>query len=288
MNKLFCYDGEHKLDLKEYPTDCKINKEEKDHYIEKMQKNQEKMIALQDKLYAEGKEGIIIVLQALDAAGKDGTIKHVLGPLNPGGVDVIAFKQPNNEEQARDYLWRAHKAIPERGKIAVFNRSYYEDVLVVKVHSLEEHYKMATRCLHTGKEEFFKRRYKEIKHFEQYLYNNSYRVIKIFLHVSLEEQKKRFLARIDDSHRNWKFSSSDLKEREFYNDYMNAFKEAFTHTASTESPWYILPADQKWVTRYLVSEIVLHALEQCQPQYPDLAQSEKEALADCKAKLMEE
>ncbi len=287
MLKKFCYTGEKKLSLKDYPPDYKIDSDKKREFIEKMEANQLEIKALQDKLYAQRVEGIVVVLQALDAAGKDSTIKHTLAPINPQGIEITSFKQPSSREMAHDYLWRAHLAIPERGEIAVFNRSYYEDVLVVKIHELQENYKIAERCLFDD-EKFFAKRYKQIRHFEEYLYDNSYRIVKIFLHVSKDEQKKRFLERIDDPNKNWKFSAADLKERAFFDDYMAAFQEAINETATKDSPWYILPADQKWYTRYLVSEIMLSVLKECKPQYPKLPPNSAALLKECKEKLLSE
>ncbi len=282
------YTGKKKLDLSKVATDSDKNKTDKAKILELTRKNQTKMKELQQKLYADGREGVIFVLQAMDAAGKDGTIRHVMGPLNPQGVEVTSFKQPGVDELAHDYLWRAHCAVPSRGNIGIFNRSYYEDVLVVRVHDLQNRYKIAKRCLDGSRDEFFEKRYRQIRDFEEYLYENSYRVVKIFLHLSKKEQKKRFLERIDDETKNWKFSSADLKERGFYDKYMSAYEHAINHTACPHSPWYVLPADQKWFTRYIVSEIVVKTLEQCEASYPELARAELEALEGCKASLLAE
>ena len=286
--KEYCFDSAQKPRLNQLPTDGHAEKLNRADIVKRTQKNLEKMTELQDKLYADGREGVILVLQAMDAAGKDSIVKHVMGPLNPQGVDVISFKQPTGEELAHDYLWRAHRAIPRRGYIGIFNRSYYEDVLVVKVHELQHGYQMPERCLDENSKEFFDKRYRQIRNFEEYLYENGYRVVKVFLHVSPEEQKKRFLERIDDETKNWKFSASDIKERAHWEEYMHAYEEAIAHTATEHSPWYVLPADQKWYTRYLVSEIMVKALAACDPQYPDLPQTEKDELAACKAQLIAE
>ncbi len=286
--KQYFVNSSKKINLSNYSTDSKEDKAEKTKILAKLKENQIKMAQLQDKLYADGKEGVIFVLQAMDAAGKDSTIKHVIGPLNPQGVEVVSFKQPSIEELSHDYLWRAHSSLPVRGKIGILNRSYYEDVLVVRVHNLQNRYKMATRCIDKTEKEFFDKRYSQIRNYEEYLYENSYRIVKIFLHVSQEEQKKRFLSRIDDESKNWKFSSSDLKERAYFKKYMHAYEEAIENTATKHSPWYILPADQKWYTRYLVSEIVVKTLQECSPKYPELPKTELEALESCKAKLLAE
>ncbi|HUM85532.1 MAG TPA: polyphosphate kinase 2 family protein, partial [Lachnospiraceae bacterium] len=279
----YCFDGSKKLDLKDLPTNSKKDNVNKEEIQEKTKKNHERIQELQDKFYADGHEGLLIVLQAMDAAGKDSTVKHVMSGVNPQGIDVYSFKQPTSTELAHDFLWRVNQCIPARGKISMFNRSYYEDVLVVKVHELNKTYKMAKRV--TEDPDFFKKRYRQIFDYERYLYENSYRVIKIFLNVSLKTQKQRFLERIDDETKNWKFSSSDLKERQHWDEYHAAYEDAINATATKESPWYVLPADQKWYTRYLVSEAILKVLEEMDPQYPDLPEDQKENLAECRQEL---
>lgn len=279
------FDGSRRCDLRELPCDGKQDNLDKEQILAKTARNLQEMASLQDALYADGREGLIFVLQALDAAGKDSTVKHVMGGLNPQGVLVTSFKQPNSEELSHDYLWRVHKALPPRGSIAIFNRSYYEDVLVVQVHDLQKTYKMPPRTLEEGKKAFFKKRYRQIRHYEEYLYDNGYRVVKIFLHVSKEEQRKRFLARIDNPAKNWKFSLSDVKERAHFDEYMDIFETVIDETASKESPWFVLPADQKWYTRYLVSEIVVDTLRQCCHEYPRLRDEARAELQDCRTRL---
>ena len=279
------FDGTHPCDLRALPCDGKRDDLNKEEIIAKTARNLQEMAVLQDALYADGREGLIFVLQALDAAGKDSTVKHVMGGLNPQGVQVTSFKQPNSEELSHDYLWRIHKALPPRGFIAIFNRSYYEDVLVVQVHDLQKTYKMPPRTLEDGQKSFFKKRYRQIRHYEDYLYDNGYRVIKIFLHVSKDEQRKRFLERIDNPAKNWKFSLSDVKERAHFDEYMDVFEDVINATATKESPWYAIPADQKWYTRYLVSEIVVDALRRCCHDYPELHAGAKAELKDCRARL---
>ncbi|MDD4851422.1 MAG: polyphosphate kinase 2 family protein, partial [Gemmiger sp.] len=260
----------------------------KEEILAKTERNMAQMAALQDALYADGREGIILILQALDAAGKDSTVKHVMSGMNPQGVVVHSFKQPSSEELAHDYLWRVNRCLPERGKIAIFNRSYYEDVLVVQVHDLQKNYKMPARVLNDDKDDFFKKRYRQIRNYEEYLHENGYQVVKIFLHVSKDEQKKRFLERIDDPNKNWKFSSSDLKERALFDEYTKTFDKVITETATAHSPWYALPADQKWYTRYLVSEIMVDTLKRCAPAYPRLSEEAVAALAGCRQQLENE
>ena len=284
--KKYRFDGSDSLKLSKVSTNSKKDNVDKEQILKKTAENQEKIFALQDKLYAEGKEGLLIVLQARDAAGKDSTIRHVMAGVNPQGVSVYSYKQPSKEELAHDYLWRCNNNLPQRGMIAIFNRSYYEDVLVVKVDKLYETYKMADRCL--DGEKMMKRRYKEIKNFEKYLNDNSYRIVKIFLNVSKDKQKERFLERIEQPEKNWKFSSSDLEVREKWAEYDEAYESCINATATKTCPWYIIPADQKWYTRYLVSEAILEALEAIDPQYPVMPEEEKARLQECKEKLLNE
>lgn len=281
-------DGTKKVDLYSFPTDSKSDKVDKDEIIKKTEKNLQEMGLLQERLYAEGKEGLLIVLQAIDAAGKDSTIKHVMSGVNPQGVDVISFKAPNSEELAHDFLWRIVKALPARGKIGLFNRSHYEDVLVVQVHQLNKNYKMASRVVDMDSKKFFKKRYRHIKNFEEYLYDNSYRVVKIFLNVSKDEQKKRFLERIDNPEKNWKFESGDLKERALWDEYHKVFEDMINKTSTPEAPWFVIPADQKWYTRYLVSEVIVQTLRDIDPQYPEMPDDEKQMLAQCRETLLGE
>ncbi|MCF0133796.1 MAG: polyphosphate kinase 2 family protein [Blautia sp.] len=279
----YCYDGSKKLDLSKLPTNSKKDNVDKEEILKKTKKNQEKIFALQDKLYAEGKEGLLIVLQARDAAGKDSTIRHVMGGVNPQGVQVYSYKQPSKEELAHDYLWRCVINLPKRGMISLFNRSYYEDVLVVKVHKLYETYKMAERCL--DEKTFIKKRFKQIRNFEEYLYDNSYRVVKIFLNVSADTQKERFLERLERPEKHWKFSSSDIPERELWNEYNEAYEETVNETSTKECPWYVIPADQKWYSRYLVSEAILDTLKKIDPQYPEVPEEEEAKYPEYIAKL---
>ncbi len=282
----YCYDGREPLKLDKLATDSREDKVDKDEILRRTEENQEKIFALQDGLYAAGREGLIVVLQARDAAGKDSTIRHVMGGVNPQGVQVYSYKQPSAEELAHDYLWRCENNMPRRGMIAIFNRSYYEDVLVVRVHKLYEQYAIAERCKSDKK--FIKRRYQHIRHFEEYLYDNSYRVLKIFLNVSSEKQKERFLERIDLPQKNWKFSKSDLSERALWKEYNEAYEDAVNETATEEAPWFVIPADQKWYSRYLVSEAVLHVLEQMETDYPVLPEAEQDQLELYRERLIRE
>ena len=284
----FRYEGKGKFSLKDYPTCVKVDKDRKAEFKQKTQENTAKLAILQDKLYAEGKQGAIIALQAMDAAGKDSTIKHVMSGVNPQGVSVTSFKSPNNKELGHDYLWRVQQAVPERGYIALFNRSHYEDVLCVRVHEYWKHYEWPKRCYDMSEKKFFENRFEQIRSWEEHLYQNGYRMIKIFLNVSLDEQKKRFLERIDNPDKNWKFSSGDLKERALWPQYMDAFEDAIQNTATEHCPWYIIPADKKWVMQYLVGQAAVDLLEDMDPQYPEMPEEEKELLAQCRAQLVGE
>lgn len=282
------FDGKGHFKIGDYPTSANVDKDERLRYEELAEQNNIRMAELQNKLYAEAHEGVVVLLQAMDAAGKDSTIKNVMSGVNPQGVHVYSFKQPSKEELAHDYLWRAATHLPERGHIGLFNRSYYEDVLVVRVHSLQHGYAMPKRTIDMDEDEFFDRRYRQISDFEEYLWENGYRVLKIFLNVGLDEQKKRFLERIDDEAKNWKFSSTDVAERELWPKYMEAFEKCINKTATEHAPWYIIPADQKWFTRWLVSEAVVKVLEDCDPHYPKLPDEQKAMLEECRGKLTNE
>ena len=283
--KHYRYNGEGTFRLNQHATDDTAGISSKEEALTLLKENQQQMAILQDRLYAENKESILIIFQAMDAAGKDSAIKHVISGVNPQGVSVHNFKQPSSEELDHDYLWRAFRALPERGNIGIFNRSYYEDVLVVKVHGLHKTAQLPDRCL---SKHLFEERYQQISQFEHYLHQNGTRVIKIFLHLSKEEQKKRFLKRIDDPEKNWKFSQSDIEERAFWDDYQAAYEDAIQHTATKTAPWYIVPADKKWFARLLISQIIVETLQDIDPQYPELPKATKERLAQCREQLLAE
>ena len=286
--KDYTFDGSRKLELEKLPTNSKKDKVDKEEIIAKTKENLAKMQELQDRLYADGREGLIIVLQAMDAAGKDSTIKHVMGGVNPQGVEVHNFRTPTAEELSHDFLWRLNKHIPRRGYIGIFNRSYYEDVLVVRIYEMNKTYHIADRVIGQPTEEFFKKRYRHIRNYEEYLYENGYRIVKIFLNVSKEKQKERFLERLDTPSKNWKFSASDLKTRKMWDEYQKAYEKAVNETATKENPWYVLPADQKWYTRYLVSEAIVKTLEEMNPQYPEMPKEEKEKIGEYREALNNE
>jgi PPK2 family polyphosphate:nucleotide phosphotransferase len=239
---------------------------------------------LQDKLYAQDKWGVLLVFQAMDAAGKDGAIKHVMSGVNPQGCQVNSFKSPSAEELDHDYLWRCMKNLPNRGHIGIFNRSYYEEVLVVRVHpEFLAKEKLPPKLV--GKN-IWEERFEDIRNFEQYLARNGVVVRKFFLHVSKKEQKRRFLERIDDPLKNWKFSSNDAAERDFWDDYMGAYEEMIQETATKDAPWYVVPADNKWFTRVVVASAVIETLASLDLAYPKVDEGKLKELAAAKKKLV--
>jgi PPK2 family polyphosphate:nucleotide phosphotransferase len=237
----------------------------------------------QDKLYAQDTYSVLIVLQAMDAAGKDGTIKHVMSGLNPQGTQVYSFKAPSAEELNQTYLWRNFKALPERGRIGIFNRSYYEEVLVARVHpEIVEHQKLPAEL---KDKKIWKRRFEEINQFEQYLVANGTIVLKFFLNVSKEEQRRRFLARLDLPEKNWKFSSADLRERGHWDEYQAAYEDMFNHTSTAWAPWYVVPADNKWFTRLAVGAVIYSTLRGLKLAYPTVDADKQQELLQAKAEL---
>ena len=280
------YDGTGAFDLSAYPTSENLDEDLKKDYKKRLAKNVERIAELQEKLYADGREGVVLVLQAMDAAGKDSTIEHVLSGVNPQGVPVASFKTPSKEELAHDYLWRIVKELPKRGELGVFNRSHYEDVLVVRAKNFRPTYKMPPRFYEGSDDEFFDARYRQIRDFEEYLYENGYRFLKIFLNVSREEQAVRFVSRIDEQRKNWKFSAGDVDERQYWDAYMEAFQKAIAATSTPHVPWYVIPADQKWHTRVLVSEALIQLLEDIDPQFPQVSEADLAVMAECRERLV--
>jgi PPK2 family polyphosphate:nucleotide phosphotransferase len=241
-----------------------------------LQHGVELLAEYQDKLYAQKKHSVLIVLQAMDAAGKDGTIKHVMSGINPQGCQVYSFKAPTTEELAHDYLWRCTKVLPERGYIGIFNRSYYEEVLIARVHP--EILKAQNLPAEDIDKQIWKRRFEEINNFEKYLTENGTTVIKFFLYVSKEEQKRRFLKRIERPDKNWKFSSSDAKERGYWDDYIKAYEDCFSNTSTKWAPWYVIPADNKPFTRLAVAHIIYEVLKELNLKYPLVSAGQKKEL----------
>lgn len=269
--KEYRYDGSRKLNIRNLSTDAGEEKARKKELQQKTVENIARAAELQEKLMAAGCEGLIVAIQARDAAGKDSLIKKVFSGLNPAGLEVHSFKAPSKDELEHDYLWRIMQAMPPRGHIGVFNRSHYEDVLVTKVHHMEKDYALAPRCVTA---DFYEKRYVQLRNWEQYLYENGYRMVKIFLNVSKEEQRKRFLDRMELAEKHWKLSIADMKERAQWDEYDEAYEDAINATATEKSPWYVVPADAKWYTRYVVSEILVDILEEMDPQYPPLDSAE--------------
>lgn len=249
-----------------------------------LEKNIEELAEAQELLYAADSWSVLVILQAMDAAGKDGTVKHVLTGVNPQGVQVTSFKRPSAEELDHDFLWRCVKALPERGRIGIFNRSYYEEVLTVKVHP---EYLQNQRIPEAEPErkKFWKHRYESINDFERHLTRNGTRVIKFFLNVSRDEQKQRQLARINDPTKNWKFQPDDLFARQHWDEYMAAFETMLRETSTRQAPWYVIPADKKWVCRASVAAILAHEIRQLGLEYPKLSEEQLRTLADCKQLL---
>ena len=283
---------EKKIKLKDYSTDWdgddSLPEEERRQVAaEFLAKNVEDLATAQELLYAANTWSVLCIFQALDAAGKDGTIKHVMSGVNPQGVQVVSFKRPSLEELDHDFLWRCSKALPERGRIGIFNRSYYEEVLAVKVHP-EFVASQRIPDAAPGRKKFWKARYESINEFEQHLTRNGTRVVKFFLHVSKEEQKQRLLARIDDPKKNWKFEAADLGERAHWDDYMSAFETMLRETSTKQAPWYVLPADKKWVCRSLVAVILAHEISQLDLKFPEISEEQRQTLLDCKQRLESE
>ena len=245
----------------------------------------EELAELQSKLFAEDRWAVLLVFQAMDAAGKDSTIKHVMSGVNPQGCQVTSFKEPSSEEIDHDFLWRVGKVLPERGRIGIFNRSHYEEVLIVRVHpEILRGQKLPAECLDEG---IWDERFEDINAFERHLRRSGTIVLKFFLHVSLEEQQKRFLARIERPEKNWKFSLGDVKERALWKDYMHAYEEAIRATSTKWAPWHVVPADHKWFTRLIVAGAIVDALEQLNIDYPKLDATQKKGLAQARRALEE-
>ncbi|GMU77403.1 MAG: PPK2 family polyphosphate--nucleotide phosphotransferase [Acidimicrobiia bacterium] len=240
----------------------------------------------QERLAAQNTYGLLVVLQALDAAGKDGTIRHVMSGVNPQGVVVHSFKAPSHEELDHDYLWRCATRLPARGQIGIFNRSYYEEVLVVRVHpELLERQQLPPEA-RAGN--VWKRRYRDINHWERFLVDNGFRIVKLFLNMSKGEQRKRFLSRINEPDKNWKFSAADVHEREFWDDYQVAYSEMLSHTSTEWAPWYVIPADRKWFARVAAAAVIADALIAIDPQFPSVDPAAREELTAAKAALERE
>jgi len=270
--------------LKDYDPKDTGKYKDKDAAAKDLIKDVEELSAAQDVLYAGGRQALLLIFQAMDAAGKDSVIKHVMSGVNPQGCQVVSFKSPSTEELQHDYLWRCLKSLPARGQIGIFNRSYYEEVLVTRVHpNFLAYEKLPEWPVNEEKiGEFWKQRYTDINHFEQYLQNNGTIILKFFLHVSHEEQKQRLLDRIDDPSKNWKFNISDLDERGHWSEYMEAYDDLLKHTSTDAAPWYVIPADKKWFMRAAVSNIIVDKLKSLKLNYPKISKEQRANLLKAK------
>lgn len=276
-----------KLDLIKHATGFTGDYTDKKEAVKDLQRNVERLRVLQDVLYAHDTFSLLIIFQAMDAAGKDGAIEHVMSGVNPQGCHVVSFKQPSSEERDHDYLWRHQKALPERGKIGIFNRSHYEEVLVVRVHpEIMQGSQMPADA--KSDKDIWKKRFKHIRDWEEHLAENGTHILKFFLNVSKDEQKARFLSRIDELDKNWKFAMGDVKERGHWDEYMTAYTEAIAATSTENAPWYIIPADKKWFTRLAVSEVIVKKLESMKLHYPVVTEEHKIELLEAKKMLESE
>ena len=260
-----------------------LDSEDKPRAQQALQKGIQYLAALQEKLYAQDRWSVLVVFQAMDAAGKDSAIKHVLSGVNPTGCHVTSFKAPSAEELDHDYMWRCVKALPERGRIGIFNRSYYEEVLVARVHEeILARQKLPPRLV---TKKVWKHRYEDIRNFERYLARNGTLILKFFLNVSRGEQMKRFLERLDDPDKNWKFELGDVREREHWDDYMEAYEDAIRHTAAAHAPWFVVPADNKWFTRVVVAGAIIESLSSLGLQFPKVDDAKRAELEQARAEL---
>lgn len=279
-----------KIKLKNFETGYKSNAISKEESVQLLEKGVKELAVTQDKLYAHNQYSILIILQAMDAAGKDGAVKHIMSGFNPLGVKVYSFKAPNSHELDHDFFWRHELALPARGEIAIHNRSHYENVLVTKVHPefiMNENIPGIDSVKKVDKK-FWENRYKQIRRFEKNLTDNGTIILKFFLNVSKKEQKKRFMERIDDATKNWKFSMADLKERGFWDDYQEAYEEAMSETSTDTAPWFVIPADDKWFARLSIGYVIYKQFEKLKLSYPTVNEMQRVELQKAKAKLMAE
>ncbi len=266
-----------KVKLKKWPTQVKPFYHSKEHYQKILAEHTRELSRQQSLLYADNHYAVLLIFQAMDAAGKDGAIKHVMSGVNPQGCEVFSFKHPSAEDLEHDFLWRTTCRLPERGRIGIFNRSYYEEVLIVRVHPEILRAQLIPKELLKGKT-IWEQRYRSILDLERHLYRNGTRVVKFFLHLSKDEQRRRFLERIDDPEKNWKFSQADLAERKFWKDYMKAYEDCLSATSTDQAPWYIVPADDKENARLIISQIILDTLKSLKLSYPEPSQAHRREL----------
>ena len=274
-----------KIDLSKIQTDLPDEKISKEICENVLSRDIQRISELQEKLYADNKYALLLIFQGMDASGKDNMIKNVMSGLNPQGTQVFSFKEPSKQELDHDYLWRVHKAMPERGRIGIFNRSHYEEVLIVRVHNLTLKQNIPPRLISKN---IWKQRFRQINDFERFMYENGTIILKFYLHISLEEQKKRFLKRIDNQTKNWKFSFQDIKERIVWDKYMFAYQEAISSTSTKFAPWFIIPSDKKWFARTIVSEIILQSMIKLKLSFPKLSPEQMEDLKRAKEILLQE
>lgn len=285
FSEQYCVGDDKNFILKDKPTSYSIEGD-KTQVRKILKMGVKALAAMQDILYAQDKWSVLIIFQAMDAAGKDGAIKHVMSGINPQGCQVSSFKGPSSEELDHDYLWRCQKHLPERGRIGIFNRSYYEEVLVVRVHEQILRGQKIPEKLIT--KDIWEDRFEDIRNFEKYLNRNGTVIIKFFLNLSKEEQKKRFIERVDNPDKNWKFSAADAKERGYWNDYMNAYEELIKNTSTKKSPWYVIPADDKSYARIAIASAIIHALDEMDLEYPKVSAEKIAELNQVKKALLEE
>ena len=274
----------NKIDLKEWTTRVDPYYRSKKQYKKILREHITEMSALQNLLYASNSYAVLIIFQGMDAAGKDSAIKHVMSGVNPQGCEVHSFKHPSMEELEHDFLWRTTRYLPERGRIGIFNRSYYEEVLIVRVHPEILHSEGPPKEL-LDEKTIWRDRYRSIVDLENHLYRNGTRIVKFFLHVSKDEQRRRFLARIDEPDKNWKFSRGDLEERKFWDDYMKAYEACLSETSSREAPWYVVPADDKKNARLIISRTILDTLHGLKMAYPELSKKQQKELRELRRLL---
>jgi PPK2 family polyphosphate:nucleotide phosphotransferase len=287
--KEFRVDGSQAFKMAKHPTKTKDLYRDKSHYRTLLEEFRAEINELQEMMLAHKRYGLLIIFQAMDAAGKDGTIQHVMSGVNAHGVEVHYFKRPTEDELDHDYLWRTTLKLPARGKLGIFNRSYYEEVLVCRVHpSIVQNIQRLPEETTKDMSKLYKKRLEDIHHFENYCHNNGIRIVKIMLNVSKAEQKKRFLDRIETPSKNWKFNAADVSEREHWRDYMQAYEAAISATATEKSPWYVVPADDKRNLRLIVSAAILHEMQRMHLSWPTLSKEQKSHLANSKASLLAE
>jgi len=283
LSKPYRIDHGKKFRLKDFDPGATAQIRSKEHATELLGKSIAEMAELQDKLYAQDRWAVLLIFQAMDAAGKDGAIKHVMSGVNPQGCQVYSFKAPSSEDLNHDFLWRTSKCLPERGHIGIFNRSYYEEVLVVRVHSdILKNERLPDGLV---SKKMWEQRFDDIKNFERYLSNNGVVVRKFFLNLSKAEQKRRFLQRLETPEKNWKFSAADVRERECWDDYMTAYEEMIAATSSSRSPWYVVPADNKWYTRLVVAAAIVDTLQALKLAYPKVDPEKRKQLQAARAEL---